>query len=293
VATDHVIESFRNAMWPGYKTGEGIEPELFAQFPLLEETLSNLGFVVWPMVAFEADDALAAAAAKAAEDPRVERVIICTPDNQEWLFALGNAWFWVGYTHWQKGDLAAAVAPMNEYLKAAERLVSLAPEKAEWRLEQGYALANLGSLAFAMGDSDLAIRHFEASNRVAEGLIATAPADVGVLRNRIENYSWLGRIREKRGELRDSVALYARSLEFATELLALQPDDRRIQEDEVLRRKLYANVLRLTGGRPCLVCSRVTGLRLRLASRAALRSMNPCSISWRMLRPTISAAATW
>jgi 5'-3' exonuclease len=81
VATDHVIESFRNDLWPGYKTGEGIEPDLLAQFPLLEEALSALGVVVWPMVDFEADDALAAAAAKAADDERVERVIICTPDK--------------------------------------------------------------------------------------------------------------------------------------------------------------------------------------------------------------------
>jgi 5'-3' exonuclease len=81
VATDHIIESFRNDMWPGYKTGEGIEPDLLAQFPLLEDALSELGIVVWPMVEFEADDALAAAAARAAEDPRVDRVIICTPDK--------------------------------------------------------------------------------------------------------------------------------------------------------------------------------------------------------------------
>ena len=81
VATDHVIESFRNGLWPGYKTGEGIEPDLVAQFPLLEEALVDAGIVVWPMVEFEADDALAAAAAVAAADPRVERVIICTPDK--------------------------------------------------------------------------------------------------------------------------------------------------------------------------------------------------------------------
>jgi 5'-3' exonuclease len=81
VATDHVIESFRNDLWPGYKTGEGVEPELLAQFPLLEEALTALGIVVWPMVEFEADDALAAAAMAAANDPRVERVIICTPDK--------------------------------------------------------------------------------------------------------------------------------------------------------------------------------------------------------------------
>ena len=81
VATDHVIESFRNALWPGYKTGEGIEPDLWAQFPLLEETLTAAGMVVWPMVEFEADDALAAGAAAAARDARVDRVIICTPDK--------------------------------------------------------------------------------------------------------------------------------------------------------------------------------------------------------------------
>jgi 5'-3' exonuclease len=81
VATDHVIESFRNLLWPGYKTGEGIEPHLLAQFPLLEETLSAAGVVVWPMIEFEADDALAAAALAAAGDARVDRVIICTPDK--------------------------------------------------------------------------------------------------------------------------------------------------------------------------------------------------------------------
>ncbi|MGQ0737320.1 MAG: 5'-3' exonuclease [Acidobacteriota bacterium] len=81
VATDHVIESFRNALWPGYKTSAGIEPDLLAQFPLLEDALTAMGVVVWPMVEFEADDALAAAAAMAARDPRVDRVLICTPDK--------------------------------------------------------------------------------------------------------------------------------------------------------------------------------------------------------------------
>ena len=81
VATDHVIESFRNELWPGYKTGAGIAPDLLSQFPLLEDALSALGVRVWPMVDYEADDALAAAAARAAADPRVERVVICTPDK--------------------------------------------------------------------------------------------------------------------------------------------------------------------------------------------------------------------
>ena len=81
VATDHVIESFRNHLWPAYKTGDGIDPDLRAQFTLLEECLEAMGVRVWPMVEFEADDALAAAAAKAALDPRVTRVLICTPDK--------------------------------------------------------------------------------------------------------------------------------------------------------------------------------------------------------------------
>lgn len=81
VATDHVVESFRNALWAGYKTGEGMDPVLYAQFQPLEEALSALGVVVWPMVEFEADDALAAAAAMAAADARVEQVVVCTPDK--------------------------------------------------------------------------------------------------------------------------------------------------------------------------------------------------------------------
>jgi 5'-3' exonuclease len=81
VATDHVIESFRNDLWAGYKTGEGIAPDLWSQFPLLEEVLTAAGVTVWPMVEFEADDALAAGAAAAARDARVEQVIVCTPDK--------------------------------------------------------------------------------------------------------------------------------------------------------------------------------------------------------------------
>ena len=81
VATDHVIESFRNGLWRGYKTSAGVDKALLSQFPILEETLTALGVMVWPMVEFEADDALAAAAVKAAADPRVDRVIVCTPDK--------------------------------------------------------------------------------------------------------------------------------------------------------------------------------------------------------------------
>jgi 5'-3' exonuclease len=81
VATDHVIESFRNGLWPGYKTGEGVEPALLAQFQPLEDALAALGVAVWPMVELEADDALASAARIASADARVDRVCIWTPDK--------------------------------------------------------------------------------------------------------------------------------------------------------------------------------------------------------------------
>src|SRR6202047_4648760 len=81
VATDHVVESFRNDLYPGYKTSEGVPPELLSQFPILEEALEAMGVVVWPMIDYEADDALASAADKAAKDDRVKQVLICTPDK--------------------------------------------------------------------------------------------------------------------------------------------------------------------------------------------------------------------
>ncbi len=81
VATDHVVESFRNDLYPGYKTSEGVPEELLSQFPVLEEALQAMGVLVWPMVYYEADDALASAAAKAAKDERVRQVLICTPDK--------------------------------------------------------------------------------------------------------------------------------------------------------------------------------------------------------------------
>lgn len=81
VATDHVIESFRNNLWPEYKTGAGVDPNLLAQFPLLEEAVRAMGITVWAMVEYEADDALASAAVAASQDEAVQRVVICTPDK--------------------------------------------------------------------------------------------------------------------------------------------------------------------------------------------------------------------
>ncbi len=90
VATDHVIESFRNDLWPGYKDGSGVDPELLGQFHPLEDALRAAGFVVWAMIEHEADDALAAAAAMAAADPGVEQVLICTPDKDLAQCVVGN-----------------------------------------------------------------------------------------------------------------------------------------------------------------------------------------------------------
>ena len=90
VATDHIIESFRNDLYPGYKTGAGIPPDLYSQFPILEQALEAIGVLVWPMIEFEADDALAAAAWKAAQDSSVDRVVICTPDKDLSQCVSGN-----------------------------------------------------------------------------------------------------------------------------------------------------------------------------------------------------------
>jgi 5'-3' exonuclease len=95
VACDHVIESFRNDLWPGYKTSAGMPRELLAQFPVVEDALRAAGFTVWPMVEVEADDAMASAAVVAAGDPRVGRVIICTPDKDLGQCVIdGKVWQW-------------------------------------------------------------------------------------------------------------------------------------------------------------------------------------------------------
>lgn len=94
VATDQVIESYRNDLWADYKTGEGIDPQLKAQFPVVEEALALAGFSVWPQTTYEADDGLAAGAALAAADPRVERVIICTPDKDMAQLVGGKVFQW-------------------------------------------------------------------------------------------------------------------------------------------------------------------------------------------------------
>src|SRR6201981_1106536 len=108
IATDHVVESFRNDLYAGYKTSEGVPPALLEQFPILETALLSLGVVVWPMVEFEADDALASAAAKAAREPTGEQVVICTPDKD-----LGSAsWARVSCS-WIAAAASSAMRPAS------------------------------------------------------------------------------------------------------------------------------------------------------------------------------------
>lgn len=89
-ATDRVIESFRNDLFPGYKSSEGVAPELLTQFPIAEAAVQALGIVLWPMVEFEADDAIAAAAVRFAQDPTVERILVCTPDKDMAQLVVGE-----------------------------------------------------------------------------------------------------------------------------------------------------------------------------------------------------------
>ncbi|MGB5132823.1 MAG: hypothetical protein WBO00_09430 [Steroidobacteraceae bacterium] len=199
-----------------------------------------------------------------------------SPDNQEWLFALGNAWFWVGYTHWQQGDLDAAVAPLTEYLNAAERLVQLDAQNRKWQLERAYAYGNLGSLAFARADSDEAIRHYEAARNLVEVLLARVPADPELRSAQIEFYSWLASIRESRGELRVARDLHARTLQLTTELLASKPDDRRIQREKVLRQVFYGRVLLEMGQ----VAEAKQLSSEALSDARALASLDPKNARW-------------
>ncbi|MGH9816933.1 MAG: 5'-3' exonuclease, partial [Candidatus Acidiferrales bacterium] len=110
VATDHVVESFRNELYPGYKTSEGVPAELLSQFPILEEALQAIGVVVWPMVYYEADDALASAAAKAAQDRRVRRILICTPDKDLSQCVVGTRIVQLDRRHNTMRDEAGVVA---------------------------------------------------------------------------------------------------------------------------------------------------------------------------------------
>jgi len=200
VATDHVIESFRNRMWPGYKTGAGIDPVLLSQFGLLEEALTALGVTVWAMIEEEADDALAAAARIASEDPEVGRVLICTPDKDlaqcvrgtrvvqwhrrgnkivdeagvvarfgvrppsipDYLALVGDAAD--GYPGLQGWGAKSAAAVLAKF----EHIEAIPEDPAEWRVNA----ANSGGLARTlMRDRDLALRFRELATLRADLLL--------------------------------------------------------------------------------------------------------------------------
>ena len=116
VATDHIIESFRNRLWPGYKTSAGVPRDLLDQFPLLEDALTAMGVAVWPMVEYEADDALASAAAAAARDSQVSRVIICTPDKDLAQSAMSRE-------SWQSSASRLHLSPITSRWSAIQRMV--------------------------------------------------------------------------------------------------------------------------------------------------------------------------
>lgn len=211
VATDHVVESFRNALWPGYKTGEGIDPVLYAQFEPLEEALRALGVVVWAMVEFEADDALASAAAMAQADPAVDQVLVCTPDKDlaqcvrgdrvvqfdrrarerrdeagvrakfgvppasipDWLALVGDsADGYPGLPGWGKASAAAVLA----HYRHIEAIPALATE---WDVPVRGAARLAGILA---EQRDRALLFRELATLRADALIDAGDAHVGALR---------------------------------------------------------------------------------------------------------------
>ena len=131
VATDHVIESFRNDLYSGYKTGEGVPAALFSQFPILEDALEAMGVMVWAMVRYEADDALASAAFKAAQDRRVSRVFICTPDKDLGQCVVGTRVVQLDRRNDVVRDEAAVVAKFGVIPKSIPDYLALVGDSAD------------------------------------------------------------------------------------------------------------------------------------------------------------------
>jgi 5'-3' exonuclease len=131
VATDHVVESFRNDLYAGYKTSEGVPEELRSQFPLLEEALAAIGVLVWPMVEFEADDALASAALKSALDSKVEQVIICTPDKDLAQCVVGSRVVQLDRRRNVQRDEAGVVAKFGVHPRSIPDFLALVGDSAD------------------------------------------------------------------------------------------------------------------------------------------------------------------
>jgi 5'-3' exonuclease len=155
VATDHVVESFRNELYPHYKTSEGVPPQLLSQFPILEEALEAMGVMVWPMVYFEADDALASAAAKTALDQRVEKVFICTPDKDLNQCVVGTRIVQLDRRHNAERDEAGVIAKFGVAPQSIPDYLAVVGDSAD-----GYpGLAGWGAKAAALALSQY--RHLE------------------------------------------------------------------------------------------------------------------------------------
>ena len=180
VATDHVVESFRNDLYAGYKTSEGVAPELLSQFPILEEALQAMGVMVWPMTYFEADDALSSAASKSAQDPRVVQVLICTPDKDLSQCVVGTRVVQVDRRREITRDEAGVVAKFGVGPQSIPDYLAVTGDSAD-----GYpGIAGWGAKAAAavlsryprLEDIPKDCRHWDASirraNRLADSLLA-------------------------------------------------------------------------------------------------------------------------
>jgi 5'-3' exonuclease len=238
VATDTVIESFRNDLWPTYKSSAGIEPALLAQFPLLEDGLRALGVTVWGMVELEADDALAAAAARAAADPEVERVVICTPDKDLAQCVSGARVVQLDRRAERIRDedgvrerFGVAPSSIPDYLALVGDSADGFPGLPGWGAKSaGAVLARYGHLEDIPGDAadwDVAVRGAaRLAATLSEGreaaelfrLLATLRADApGVLEDGVGELRWRGPaegFRELSAEL-DAPDLLARAEELA------------------------------------------------------------------------------
>jgi 5'-3' exonuclease len=212
VATDTVIESFRNDLWPGYKTGAGIEPALLGQFPLVERALEELGLTVWPMREVEADDALATAATRAAEDARVARVLVCTPDK-DLAQCVGGVVFQLDRRAGTVRDAAGVrekfgVGPESipDYLALVGDSADGFPGLPGWGAKSAAALlsryVHLEEIPDEEADWDVAVRGaarlagvLRAGREAAEHfrLLATLRRDVpGVLEDGVDALAWRG-----------------------------------------------------------------------------------------------------
>lgn len=208
VATDHVVESFRNGLWPGYKTGAGVPQDLLAQFPLLERALAACGFVVWPMTKYEADDALASAATEAAA--YAEQVLICTPDKDLGQCVVGS--HVVQYDRRQQKllDEAAVVAKFGVLPASIPDYLALVGDSADgfpglpgWGAKSAAAvLAKFGhieDIPASVADWNLPMRGSGvlAATLVQEGKLALLFKDLATLRTNVRVHATPDRLRWK------------------------------------------------------------------------------------------------